>query len=128
MDPTYPLVPIANFLACILVLSSMSKNMFQSWNIGACSFAIWVIIMALIVAVDSIIWADNVDNVAPIWCDIGKRILCYSKGTEVDRNNSESYTSPNWITSRCPCLFIGNCSETLHHFASLQFFVDQTGL
>lgn len=72
MDPTYPLVPIANFLACILVLASMSKGMFQSWNVGACSFAIWVTTISFTTAVDSIIWADNVDNLAPVWCDISE--------------------------------------------------------
>lgn len=77
MDPTYPLVPVANFLACILVLSSMSKSMFQSWNIGACSFAIWVVIMGFTVAVDAIIWAENVENIAPVWCDIGELKLHY---------------------------------------------------
>lgn len=72
MDPTYPLVPIANFIACILVLVSLSKSMFQSWNVGACSFAIWTAIMSFITAVDSIIWADTIQILAPVWCDIGE--------------------------------------------------------
>ena len=71
MDPTYPLVPIANFTACILVLLSMSKSMFQSWNIGACSFAIWVTVQSFTVAIRAIMWSDNVENIAPVWCDIG---------------------------------------------------------
>lgn len=129
MDPTYPLVPIANFLACILVLSSMSKSMIQSWNVGACSFAIWVIIMALTVAVNAIIWADNVNNVAPVWCDIGKwKSKYYSEIQGADRSKPESYTSPSWITGCCPCLFIGNCSEALHYFASMRLFVNETSL
>jgi len=70
MDSTYPLVPIANFLACILVLASVSKHMFRSWNVGACSLAIWVASQGFIIAVNSIIWSNNVDNVAPVWCDI----------------------------------------------------------
>lgn len=72
MDPTYPLIPIVNFLACILVLASMSKGMFQSWNVGACSFAIWVTTISFTTAVDSILWADNVENLAPVWCDISE--------------------------------------------------------
>ena len=71
MDSTFPLVPIANFVACILVLLSMSKNMFQSWNIGACSFAIWVAIQSFTKAIRAIMGSDNVENVAPVWCDIG---------------------------------------------------------
>lgn len=74
MDSTYPLVPIANFLACILVLASVPKSMSKSMNVGIFSLAIWVAIESLITAVNSIIWADNVENVAPIWCDISKHI------------------------------------------------------
>ena len=72
MDPTFPLVPIANFVACTLVLCSMSKRMFQSWNIGACSFAFWIAAESFIRAINAIVWSDNVDNVAPYWCDIGQ--------------------------------------------------------
>lgn len=72
MDSTFPLVPIANFLACLLVVASVSRNMFQSWNIGVCSFAIWVVGESLIIGVNSIVWVDNVENVAPVWCDISK--------------------------------------------------------
>lgn len=72
MDPTYPLVPISNFLACILVLASISKSMFRTWNVGVCSLAIWVMIVGFTVAVNAIIWADNVENAAPPWCDIGE--------------------------------------------------------
>lgn len=70
-DIAYPLVPIANFLACILVLLSLSKSMFQSWNVGVCSFAIWIVLSSFMTAVDSIIWAGSVESLAPVWCDIG---------------------------------------------------------
>lgn len=72
MDPTYPLVPISNFLACILVLASITKSMFQTCNVGVCSLVTWVMITGFTVAVNAIIWADNVENVAPLWCDIGE--------------------------------------------------------
>lgn len=72
MDSTYPLVPVANFLACVLVLASLSKSMFQTWNVGVCSFAFWIIITGFTMAVNAIVWADNVKNSAPVWCDIGE--------------------------------------------------------
>ena len=72
MDPTFPLVPTANLLACILVLASLSKSMFQAWNVGVCSFASWLVIGTLGVAINAIIWPDNVDNVAPAWCDLSE--------------------------------------------------------
>ena len=72
MDPTFPLVPIANFVACLLILLSVSKSMFQAWNVGACSFAFWTALSGFGIAVNSIIWSDNAENKAPIWCDISE--------------------------------------------------------
>lgn len=86
MDSTYPLVPVANFFACVLVLASMSKSMFQTWNVGVCSFAIWVVITGFTMAVDAIVWADNVENSAPVWCDIGE----YSSLNPPDRKSKRS--------------------------------------
>ena len=78
MDPTYPLVPVANFLACILVLLSLSKNILRPVNVGVCSFAVWIAMQGLIAAINSIIWSNNVEVVAVVWCDISERseVLC----------------------------------------------------
>ena len=46
--------------------------MFQAWNVGVCSFASWLVIGTLGVAINAIIWPDNVDNVAPAWCDLSE--------------------------------------------------------
>ena len=72
MDSTFPLVPIANFGACLLIFLAMSKNMFQSWNVGACSFAVWVAIVSFYRGLNSIIWSNNTANIAPVWCDISE--------------------------------------------------------
>ena len=98
MDPTFPLVPIANFIACLLVLSSLSKSMFQSWNVGACSFAIWIALESLIRAINSIIWARSVENRAPVWCDISMSIMALSRMIHLTLS-AQSYTHRH----RCPC-------------------------
>ena len=72
MDPTFPLVPIANFIACLLVLLSIPKNALQIWNVGVWTLAIVVFLTSLSVAVNTIIWSNNVEDVAPLWCDIGE--------------------------------------------------------
>ena len=72
MDPTFPLVPIANFIGCILVLISLSRGMFRNWNVGACSFAFWTLLLNLNTGVDTIVWSNNANNVAPVWCDISE--------------------------------------------------------
>ena len=68
----FPLVPIANFGSCLLIFLSISKNMFQSWNVGACSFAIWTAIVSFYAGLNSIIWSNSTANISPIWCDISE--------------------------------------------------------
>ena len=79
MDSTFPLVPIANFGACLLIFLSMSKNMFQSWNVGACSFAVWTAIVSFYTALNSIIWSNSIANIAPVWCDISEDSISFKQ-------------------------------------------------
>lgn len=70
MDPTYPLVPIANLVSCFLVVLALLGTASRPWNIGVCMFAIWTALSCINTAVNTIVWKDNVENVAPVWCDI----------------------------------------------------------
>ena len=79
MDPTFPLVPIANFGACLLIFLSTSKNMFQSWNVGAYSFAVWIAIVSFYTGLNSIIWSNSIVNKAPIWCDISEYSISFKE-------------------------------------------------
>ena len=72
MDPTYPLAPIINFLSAILALLPLFTNQLYSGtqNIAVVAFAIWTSVECVTTGINSIIWSDNVNNLAPIWCDI----------------------------------------------------------
>lgn len=70
MDPTFPLVPIANLLACILVLIPLLHVVSRSWNTGVYVFALWTFLSSLSYAVNTIVWANDVKDRAPVWCDI----------------------------------------------------------
>ncbi|KAI0309359.1 GPCR fungal pheromone mating factor [Amylostereum chailletii] len=71
MDPTYPLAPVVNILAAFLVLLSLlSRSMIQAWNAGIVLLGCWLFAYAMVIGVDTVIWADNANNSAPIWCDI----------------------------------------------------------
>lgn len=70
MDPAYPLVPIANILASLLLILSFSTNLIR--NVAVAIFAAWILLMCLIRAVDSIIWSNNVKDIVPIWCTISQ--------------------------------------------------------
>ena len=57
------------FLALgLLVLASPPH--FRSANIGACLLVVWCFIGTLGFLVNAITWWDNVDDHAPVWCDI----------------------------------------------------------
>jgi len=67
-------------LGPIAVLSSLSLLLPLPWhwrarNIATLAIIGWLFTSNLIYAVDAFIWIDNVDIVAPVWCDIS---LCFS--------------------------------------------------
>ena len=68
-DPTYPLYPIIAFLGFVLALTPLPWH-FQSWNSGTCYYMVWTALACLNQFINSIVWANNAINVAPVWCDI----------------------------------------------------------
>ncbi|KAH8108401.1 GPCR fungal pheromone mating factor [Phellopilus nigrolimitatus] len=74
MDPSYPLLPLVNFLCAFLVLLPL-RSLFTHWNTGVWMYAVWVSLSCLAHAVNAIVWRDNADVVAPVWCDISVRIF-----------------------------------------------------
>ncbi|KAJ3887481.1 pheromone receptor, partial [Lentinula edodes] len=73
-DPTFPLFPIFAFLGFVLSVIPLSWHL-QAWNSGTCAFMIWTGTACLITGINSIIWADNALNIAPVWCDISSQII-----------------------------------------------------
>lgn len=73
MDPTYPLVPIANFIAVALVIVPIFHLVARSWNTGVYYvYALWVSLLSLSIAVNTIVWSSDANDRAPIWCDISE--------------------------------------------------------
>ncbi|KAF7372713.1 Pheromone B alpha 3 receptor [Mycena sanguinolenta] len=73
-DPFYPAFQILSFLGFVLVLIPLPWH-FQAWNSGTCLFMIWTALSCLIAFVNSVVWANSVDDVAPVWCDISTRLI-----------------------------------------------------
>lgn len=69
-DPVVPLYPICACLGFVLCLVPLPWHI-QAWNSGTCAFMIWTATACLIYFIDSLIWAGNVANPVPVWCDIG---------------------------------------------------------
>jgi len=39
-------------------------------NTGTCLYMAWTGLACLIGFINGVIWSDNVNNIAPVWCDI----------------------------------------------------------
>ena len=68
-DPTYPLFPVFAFLGFVLCCIPLSWHI-QAWNSGTCAFMIWTAVACLTEFVNCIVWTGNINNPAPVWCDI----------------------------------------------------------
>lgn len=73
MDPhtPYPILPIIHVLAVIIVIFSLPAQL-RAWNAGVYIYAFLLVLVNICQVVDSIIWPDNVNDVAPDWCDFGE--------------------------------------------------------
>ncbi|VDB87006.1 unnamed protein product [Peniophora sp. CBMAI 1063] len=75
VDPTYPLFPVAAFLAAgMLLLILMTSLIRQSWNLGVAFLCFWLFIANLTRGINAIIWADNADIKLYVYCDIVTRL------------------------------------------------------
>lgn len=72
MDPTYPLVPIANFIGCVLSLIPLLHMDTRFWNTGVYVFVLWSFLSCFPVAINTVVWSNDVKDRAPVWCDICK--------------------------------------------------------
>ena len=69
LDPTYPLYSVLSFLGFVVVLIPFSWHL-QAWNAGTCAYMFWVSFACLIEFVNSLVWAGNLFDTIPVWCDI----------------------------------------------------------
>ncbi|VDB95783.1 unnamed protein product [Peniophora sp. CBMAI 1063] len=70
-DPTYPLYPIACFLAsAMLILVLLTGFVRQSWNLGVTFLCFWLFWENLTGGIDAIIWSENSDIKLYVYCDI----------------------------------------------------------
>ena len=68
-DVTYPLFPIVSALGFVVVLTPLPWHL-EAWNSGTCYYMIWTALACLNQFINSVVWANDAINRAPIWCDI----------------------------------------------------------
>ncbi|KAJ7642964.1 fungal pheromone STE3G-protein-coupled receptor, partial [Mycena polygramma] len=73
LDALYPLYSVFAFLGFVLVLVPLPWHL-QAWNSGTCFYMMWAALACLNQFVNSVVWAADTINRAPIWCDISIRI------------------------------------------------------
>lgn len=78
-NPSYLVFPIFVFLGFFLVLVPLPWHM-QAWNAGTCMYITWTALACLVQFVNSVVWRNNVLDVAPVWCDIGMSKSFYYAG------------------------------------------------
>jgi len=57
----------------LLLTSHAARNTATCLSIG------WVGLACLVYFINSVVWADNVVNWSPVWCDISIHVLCIFK-------------------------------------------------
>ncbi|KAF9261046.1 fungal pheromone STE3G-protein-coupled receptor [Marasmius fiardii PR-910] len=70
MHPEFP--PIS-FLAAAAVLIPLPAQ-WRVRNVAMLSLIAWLFMLNVILGVDAVVWADNVDIVIPVWCDITTKL------------------------------------------------------
>ncbi|VDC01592.1 unnamed protein product [Peniophora sp. CBMAI 1063] len=71
VDPTYPLLPIANILSsAMLLLVLLTSFIRQSWNLGVAFLCFWLFLENLTTGINAIVWSDNADIKLYVYCDI----------------------------------------------------------
>ena len=72
VDPTYPLYPIACFIAAaMLLLVLLTIIVRQNWNLGVAFLCFWPFWENLTLGISAIVWSDNADVKLYAFCDFG---------------------------------------------------------
>lgn len=67
----YPITPIGNFIGVVLALLPLFCQI-RKLSLAVWGYALWIASTNFIMFINTIVWHDNVNIVASIWCDIGE--------------------------------------------------------
>ncbi|TFY73330.1 hypothetical protein EWM64_g10682, partial [Hericium alpestre] len=70
----YPYLPLAAFIAAILVVIPLPWH-WRARNIPTMSIMGWLFVINLVYFVNTTVWAGNVNNPSPVWCDISTKLI-----------------------------------------------------
>lgn len=70
----YPALPAGAFIAAFLVVIPASW-LWRAGHIPTLSLIAWLFTLNIVYGTNSLLWSDNVQDRAPIWCDICERLV-----------------------------------------------------
>ncbi|THG94558.1 hypothetical protein EW026_g6940 [Hermanssonia centrifuga] len=70
----HPELPYIAFLAAALVLVPLPWH-WRAGNVATLSMIFWLFLVDVIYGVDAVVWANNVEIVVPVWCDITTKVI-----------------------------------------------------
>ena len=71
VDPTYPLFPVFAFLGIVLTIIPLPWHL-EAWNSATCYYMLWTSLSCLNEFVNTVVWAHDAIDHAPLWCEICK--------------------------------------------------------
>ena len=113
LGPLYPLFPIASFLGFFLVLLPLPWHL-EAWNSGTCYYMMWTALACLNRFINSIMWANDAINRAPIFCDICASAP--SRSRFVRLKNLRSHQDNTCRINRYPRSINVHCAQIVQHF------------
>lgn len=72
----HPELPIFAFLTAALVLVPIPWH-WRARNVATLAIIFWLFVVDFIYGVNAIVWAGNVRNPVPVWCDISAFALSF---------------------------------------------------
>nr|ANB67034.1 pheromone receptor [Agrocybe salicacicola] len=70
----YPELPVFAFIAAILVLVPLPWH-WRARNVSTLSIIFWLFTVDVIYGINAIVWAGNIRNPIPVWCDITTKFI-----------------------------------------------------
>lgn len=100
----YPELPIFAFISALLVIIPLPWH-WRARNVAVLALMFWLFSVNIIYGVNAIVWAGNVRDPIPVWCDIS-RWLFFVRQDTITNTDFHSYEDRRWCLLCIASLYI----------------------
>ena len=103
----HPELPLFSFISALLVILPLSSH-WRARNVPVLALISWLFISNIIYGINSIVWAGNIRNPVPVWCDISQWFcfdVCATTNIRILQPRKLSLGSHMHYLS-VPCVFV----------------------